>query len=855
MRNKKGFTLVELVIVIAVIAILAGVMIGTFASVVKKAQKSAEQQEMAAAKQEQTANDILAKLNNSNWLGWEDFETSLAEKIGEQIEESRTAGVETIQIALQKAVEEFAKKANEGNTGLTEAQVQYIVENALAKNGTGVTEAQVRSIINSAVSSIATGATKAQIQAIVDAAQAKNLTAADVAAAIKNAGLLTSEDLKNLTTKEDLEALEAKIEVLTKNSEDYKKAVEAYNEAVEANRKAAEEAIAKLQAAIEALDKKASTLTEKDVENILKKLMPVTETVTTADEFAKAVENLNSGSTIVVGAKDLTLKLETTEKKTLTIKGEKISSLTIDAPNATVYVYNEVTDLNVKAAALESVHVYGAVGTVSVAQGRVVFEATATITGEVKITSTATVEIEIATGVTVPTVTVKEGSVANVKIINNGTVAKLTNASTEVMVNVEDEKGSTTVDATSAGKVVTEKDWTVVTTAEGLKSSILSGEDVNVKLGADITADYGDFLYKNATSNVTINLNGHNIVIDAAKYTTTGKTAFVKLGAGKLELTGEGKIYVDNATKFTEFWTFYVQGSTDSDAKNYTTLVVGKDVTVEGTIPVEVNALDGQIDTGKIYGITVEINGTLIGKGNSENQSGVGIKVNYTLSRNTDESKAPQITLGSTSVVKSWAIGIHAAGYAVWHLSGSVVPAAPETEKDTIGVFNPVTIQAGTFYITGGYYYSNSERPTSVPVGMYRTNKTTGSAIAVIRDHNCFDGTTYFDKVEAYISGGTFVSENNYALMEGESYRTNNQSLTGYEENDVFLDKSWNWIADGDGVYNVKLEITGGTFVSNAGKEALKVYDNDVKESGITNNGIAAGYALDKKTGTVSKTK
>ena len=127
MRNKKGFTLVELVIVIAVIAILAGVMIGTFASVVKKAQKSAEQQEMAAAKQEQTANDILAKLNNSNWLGWEDFETSLAEKIGEQIEESRTAGVETIQIALQKAVEEFAKKANEGNTGLTEAQVQYIV--------------------------------------------------------------------------------------------------------------------------------------------------------------------------------------------------------------------------------------------------------------------------------------------------------------------------------------------------------------------------------------------------------------------------------------------------------------------------------------------------------------------------------------------------------------------------------------------------------------------------------------------------------------------------------------------------------------------------------------------------------
>lgn len=35
--NRKGFTIVELVIVIAVIAILAGVLMPTFASVVKKA--------------------------------------------------------------------------------------------------------------------------------------------------------------------------------------------------------------------------------------------------------------------------------------------------------------------------------------------------------------------------------------------------------------------------------------------------------------------------------------------------------------------------------------------------------------------------------------------------------------------------------------------------------------------------------------------------------------------------------------------------------------------------------------------------------------------------------------------------
>ena len=43
--NKKGFTIVELVIVIAVIAILAGVLIPTFATVVDKANESKAMQE------------------------------------------------------------------------------------------------------------------------------------------------------------------------------------------------------------------------------------------------------------------------------------------------------------------------------------------------------------------------------------------------------------------------------------------------------------------------------------------------------------------------------------------------------------------------------------------------------------------------------------------------------------------------------------------------------------------------------------------------------------------------------------------------------------------------------------------
>lgn len=44
-KNKKGFTIVELVIVIAVIAILAAVLIPTFTTVVKSSRESAVKEE------------------------------------------------------------------------------------------------------------------------------------------------------------------------------------------------------------------------------------------------------------------------------------------------------------------------------------------------------------------------------------------------------------------------------------------------------------------------------------------------------------------------------------------------------------------------------------------------------------------------------------------------------------------------------------------------------------------------------------------------------------------------------------------------------------------------------------------
>ncbi len=202
MRNKKGFTLVELVIVIAVIAILAGVMIGTFASVVKKAKESAKMQEMTAQKQEQIANDIDQKLKNAEWLGWTDFEEKLADVMADTFKKADIGSTnvkEAVNDAVEKAFAKYASSIGTSNTGLTEEQVKYIVETALSKvSYSGVTAEQVKAIVNNAVSGTST-LTKSQVQAIVDAAQAKNLTLAQVTAAITEAtkGLANGDKVEN----------------------------------------------------------------------------------------------------------------------------------------------------------------------------------------------------------------------------------------------------------------------------------------------------------------------------------------------------------------------------------------------------------------------------------------------------------------------------------------------------------------------------------------------------------------------------------------------------------------------------------------------------------------------------------
>ena len=109
MKNtkKKGFTIVELVIVIAVIAILAAVAIPTFSNVIKKANESKALQEATNAYKEVLA-DALAN-----------------------------DGVVDSTDVLTKGVYTFTMDANGTLTGVTATNgYTFVVENGAIKSAT-----------------------------------------------------------------------------------------------------------------------------------------------------------------------------------------------------------------------------------------------------------------------------------------------------------------------------------------------------------------------------------------------------------------------------------------------------------------------------------------------------------------------------------------------------------------------------------------------------------------------------------------------------------------------------------------------------------------------------------------------
>lgn len=106
-NNKKGFTIVELVIVIAVIAILAAVLIPTFSGVVEKANETAALEKANNAKtavlvkNEGRLDDAYFAVSHNNKIYWYAYKNGSLEKAENAYDVSSTPAESAVYISKQ----------------------------------------------------------------------------------------------------------------------------------------------------------------------------------------------------------------------------------------------------------------------------------------------------------------------------------------------------------------------------------------------------------------------------------------------------------------------------------------------------------------------------------------------------------------------------------------------------------------------------------------------------------------------------------------------------------------------------------------------------------------------------------
>ncbi len=108
------------------------------------------------------------------------------------------------------------------------------------------------------------------------------------------------------------------------------------------------------------------------------------------------------GATIYVVNPVDELTVNLTEEMTLTMRGYKIGTLNVTAPNATVHVYNDIDTINGDVIAHHSLYVYGEVKNMDIASGRVIVSAGAeveTLTISANEGKTVTVDVPAETSV------------------------------------------------------------------------------------------------------------------------------------------------------------------------------------------------------------------------------------------------------------------------------------------------------------------------------------------------------------------------------------------------------------------------------------------------------------------------
>ena len=141
--KKSGFTLLHLIIVVIVIAILAGVMIGTFVSVVRSAKEASAKQQAACEAMIKSNEDLIDVIKNTKTTATVDTDaiaTAVAEAVKQSVGGTTTnvtIDTDALVAQLTSVVNEAVTKSISSQTTLTRTDIKEAVEDALKEHEDG----------------------------------------------------------------------------------------------------------------------------------------------------------------------------------------------------------------------------------------------------------------------------------------------------------------------------------------------------------------------------------------------------------------------------------------------------------------------------------------------------------------------------------------------------------------------------------------------------------------------------------------------------------------------------------------------------------------------------------------------
>lgn len=315
---------------------------------------------------------------------------------------------------------------------------------------------------------------------------------------------------------------------------------------------------------------------------------------------------------------------------------------------------------------------------------------------------------------------------------------------------------------------------------------ITNAETINVKTIEELlNAVKGNntvVLDDNITLNKALEINGNNVVLDLNGKTITITEKYIDLIKGSLEITGKGTIK-DTRVLETTGSTIYVEGSTNKSDSEYSTLYVGKDVTIDTTQW----GLTVWDTSAKAYGVTVNFDGTIVSTGNEAG----GITIQGKIKNDGTIINVPVINLSKTTKITatgSNGFPLYGAGAGQWNVVGATCE----------GINGALGVKSGSFNIVNATLKATGKPGVAEGYG----NGINGVGAAIQIESN----NTYFGKIELAITNNSqIISEKGNSIYHysAQTGVNNLNDLRIYDGNFV-----------GDTVFQEsdKVYVKGGTF-------------------------------------------